>query len=262
MKTLCVRRKKGFTIIELVVCIGITAFFFAAILALLMSIVMQNRMTQLQVAGLMAARSTAEEILSIANSADRRAAMKGSADSTSSSAIQYLSYLKESDYLASLGLSKNAANISNGKIELDYYINTVGFAPRDQNGKLLRGDADNSVTGEAGSYNRIHDGKAKVKVTIYLNESDVPKTPNGSDVKESLWEGAKEEGFDMNGDGKIDDGSLIDSNLHWALEGVNSNYRRITQMPVDIQVTMNHPGYRGMSYSTDYRVIISDFTRE
>lgn len=262
MKTLCARRKKGFTIIELVVCIGITAFFFAAILALLMSIVMQNRMTQLQVAGLMAARSTAEEILSIANSADRRAAMKGSADSTSSSAIQYLSYLKESDYLKTLGLTANAANATGGTIVLDYYINTVGFAPRDQDGKLLRGEANNSSTGVAKSDDKARDGKAKVKITIYVDESKVPKTPNGSDVNKSLWEGAKEEGFDMNGDGKIDNGSLIDSNLHWVLEGVNSNYRRITQMPVDIQVTMNHPSYRMMSYTTDYRVIISDYTRE
>ncbi len=231
------RSRKGMSLLELIIAIGI--FGVAALMCLLVlsTSVERNRSTRMTVAATSAARQTIEETRAMAGLRDVAGISPELSDDFGNSDIskpeQLCAYLL-SDSLATGFEVTRVGNNPLRQIICRFPAMVPGESARTAEGlkQFVNGPPPGLPAGAI---------VAEATMTVYLDESQVPTEVGGTVApmwrdlgQNSTIEGPP--GFDINGDGIIQTGGVRAANgdTEFTMVGAAASYQRLAQVPVDV----------------------------
>lgn len=258
------RGRRGMMLIEVLIAIAI--FGIAALMCLhaLATSVTHNRTTELSVAGTVASRQVIEEVLALAeNSAAVEANANSQFGAFASKPRELINFLVSNNVPAEYYVDRIGWPYMT-QIRCTYPINVPGVGMRDAEGKQVFLDKAGQVRQTNNPWGHDY-ATALAEVVIYLDETEVPATPGGTDFNSPMWiedDGSPgRAGFDISGDGRITAGGILTNDT--APTFASSAITSIAYLPLDITIRhtaqIREGGTRDWQSST-YRVIVTDFT--
>lgn len=238
----------GMTLIEISISVGILSLVLASSLSAAISTHNRNRLIATEIAARNAMRKQIEEVMSVAT--DYAFTVHNG-----EAALGTLAFYARDPYAAEEivgpgGEPMVRTYMEDGRMISLFSVPEPGSPSRALPGGSEEGSkSDRKAKEYRGGYGRI---------IMYLDETDVPPAPNTDMMWEDLGDNDNwlEDGFDMNGDGKIEHPTIpiTQNTLRNSLIGVD-----IKRLPIDVEVHyFNNEKQSQEIYSITRRMIVSN----